>query len=59
MAEAFDMEVDELRAYIEQDEEDDYDSEEEDMSFGRYMAKLTFNTVKAVMKKKFGRAVNT
>lgn len=51
MAEAFDMEVDELRAYIEQDEEDDYDSEEEDMSFGRYMAKLTFKTVKAVIKK--------
>ena len=51
MAEAFDMDVDELRAYIEHDEEDDYDPDEDDISFGRYMAKLTFNTVKAVIKK--------
>ena len=50
MADAFGMSEQELRKYIEQDEEDDYDSDDDEMGLGTYTAKLAFNVMKRLLK---------
>lgn len=50
MAEAFKMSEDVLRKYIDHDEEDDYDPDEDDMSFGSYVARLSLNAAKVAIK---------
>ena len=50
MAEAFNMTEEDLRRYIEQDEDDDFDSDEDEISFGSYMVKLSYNVIKKKLK---------